>query len=89
MAVDITITLSDAEYFAMQLVAYDPQEWVENVAQVRARAAIEEIANEIVQEKLAAGEAIQGTKEDLVLNSGRRTSKEITDENDALDGPPQ
>jgi hypothetical protein len=89
MAVDITITLSDAEYYAMQLIAYDPQEWVENVAQVRARAAIEEIANEIVQEKLAAGEAIQGTKEDLVLNSGRKTAKQLTDEADALGGPPQ
>ena len=89
MAVDITITLSDAEYYAMQLVAYDPQEWVENVAQVRARAAIEEISNEIVQEKLAAGQPITGNKEQLVLNSGRRTAKEITDENDALDGPPQ
>lgn len=83
MAVDVTITLSDVEYKAMQLIAYDPQEWIENVAQVRARAAIEEIANEIVQEKLATGEPIQGTKEQLVLNSDRKTAKELTDAEDA------
>jgi len=83
MAVDITITLTDAEYRGLEMVAYSPQEWVHNVASVRAQKAIAEIANEIVQETLAAGGSVSGTPEQIVLNSDRQTAKEITDALDA------
>lgn len=40
---DITISLTDAETKALAYVAYDPQEWVDNVVHERARLAMEEI----------------------------------------------
>mgnify|MGYP003559415011 CR=1 FL=1 len=38
----ITITLSDAEYAALSLVAVDPHEWISNFAKARADSAISE-----------------------------------------------
>ena len=43
MAQNITITLTDTEYKAMEVIAYSPQEWVENVTKVRAQKAINSI----------------------------------------------
>lgn len=79
----ITVELTDAEYYAMQLVAYTPEEWTDNAVKNRARMAIDEIVNEIVQEKIARGETISGTKEEILLSSGLKTAKEITDEMEA------
>lgn len=79
MSKEITINLSDEEYKAMTIIAYDPIEWVQNVTQVRARAAIEEITNNIIQEKLENGEPIQGTKNEIFMNAEIPTAKEETD----------
>jgi hypothetical protein len=79
----ITVELTEAEYYAMQLIAYSPEEWTDNAVKNRARIAIDEIVNEIVQEKIHKGETISGTKEEILLSSGLKTSKELTDEMDA------
>ena len=79
----ITVELTDAEYYAMQLIAYTPEEWTDNAVKNRARIAIDEIVNDIVQEKIARGETISGTKEEILLSSGLKTAKEITDEMEA------
>lgn len=63
----ITITLSDAEFKALGVVAVSQQEWVDNAVHERCRIAIDEIVNAEVQRKLAAGEPITGSKEDIVL----------------------
>lgn len=63
----ITITLSDAEYKALGVVAVSQQEWIGNAVHERCRIAIDEIVNAEVQRKLAAGEPITGSKEDIVL----------------------
>ena len=83
MSVEIKITLSDIEYKALSMVAYDPQEWCENFAKNRCRKAIDAIAEEIVQEKLEAGETIQGTKYDLVEQTDKPTAKEASDAEEA------
>lgn len=79
----ITVELTDAEYYAMQIAAYTPEDWLENAVKNRARIAIDDIVNEIVQEKLAQGNAISGTKEEILMASGLKTAKETTDEMDA------
>ncbi len=76
------IELDDTEYYAMQIIAYSPEEWLENVVKNRARIAIDEIVAGIIQQKLDNGESISGTKEQILLESGLRTAKEITDEMD-------
>lgn len=62
-----TITLSAAEDKALKFVALSAQDWIDNAIHERCRLAIEEIVNAEVQRKLAAGESITGSKEDIVM----------------------
>ena len=64
-----TITLSDAEDKALHVVAMSAQDWIDNAVHERCRIAIDEIVNAEVQRKLAAGEAITGTKDDIVMGA--------------------
>lgn len=66
MAKTYTITLSDAEDKALGYVAFSQQDWIDNAVHERCRIAIDEIVNAEVQRKLAAGETISGSKEDIV-----------------------
>jgi hypothetical protein len=66
MAKTYTITISDAEDKALHVVALSAQDWIDNAVHERCRIAIEEIVAAEVQRKLAAGEAISGSKEDIV-----------------------
>lgn len=61
-----TITLSDAENKALGVVALSQEDWINNAVHERCRIAIDEIVNAEVQRKLAAGESITGSKEDIV-----------------------
>jgi hypothetical protein len=61
-----TITLTDAEDKALGYVAVSQQEWIDNAVHNRCRIAIDEIVNVEVEKKLAAGETISGSKEDIV-----------------------
>lgn len=71
-----TITLSDAEDKALSVVAMSQQDWIDNAVHERCRIAIEEIVQQEVQRKLAAGEPITGTKEDIVLAAAVQTAAE-------------
>lgn len=62
-----TITLSAAEDKALKSVALSAQDWIDNAVHERCRIAIDEIVNAEVQRKLAAGESITGSKEDIVI----------------------
>ena len=62
-----TITLSDAEDKALGVVAYSQDDWIQNAVKERCRIAIEEIVAAEVQRKLAAGESITGSKDDIVM----------------------
>jgi hypothetical protein len=62
-----TITLSDAEDKALGVVAFSQNDWIQNAVHERCRVAIEEIVAAEVQRKLAAGETISGSKEDIVM----------------------
>ncbi len=65
---DYTITLTEAEDLALQYVAADPQEWIDNAAHNRARIAIDEICDLYVKNKLENNEPITATnKPDMVL----------------------
>jgi hypothetical protein len=62
-----TITLSNAEDKALKTVALSAQDWIDNAVHERCRIAIDEIVNAEVQRKLAAGESITGSKDDIVM----------------------
>lgn len=65
---DYTITLTEAENLALQYVAADPQEWIDNAATNRARIAIDEICDLYVKNKLENNQPITATnKPDMVL----------------------
>lgn len=68
---DITITLTDAEYKALAYVAVDPQGWVQNAASARAIAGMEEIFQAEVAAALAnpKTKSIPADRETVVLAS--------------------
>lgn len=72
----ISITLNDAQYKALAYVAFDPVDWATNAVTERCRLAIEEIVNAEVQRKLAAGETISGSKEDIVMAAPIKSAAE-------------
>jgi hypothetical protein len=80
---DYTITLTDTEKAAMEYVAYDPQDWVENAFKERARLAIEEIVKLAVDKFLEAGQPIPGSRDEIVAaaysNGWIQTAKYKTD----------
>lgn len=67
MTKQYTITLSDAEDKALSTVALDQNDWIQNAVHERCRIAIEDIVQQEVQRKLAVGETITGSKEDIVM----------------------
>ena len=71
-----TITLSDAEDKALSVVAYSQNEWIQNAVKERCRLAIEEIVAAEVQRKLAAGESITGSKDDIVMAANVESAAE-------------
>lgn len=79
--VQYIITLSDAENKALGTVAVSQQEWIDNAVHERCRIAMEEIISSEVQRKLAAGEPIIGSKDDIVMaaniESAYEKNKEI------------
>ena len=65
---DYTVTLTEAETKAMEYIAADVQDWIDNAAHNRARIAIDEICDLYVKHKLDKNEAIAATnKPDMVL----------------------
>ena len=79
---EYTITLTEAQQKALEYVAYDPQEWIENAIHNRCRIAIDEIVAEEVERITSQGGEISGTKEDIVLASPIKTAKERQEELD-------
>jgi hypothetical protein len=78
-----TVTLTETEKLAMEYIAYDAQEWIENAIKERARIAIEEIVTLAVQKFLAANQTIPGSREEIVAaaysNGWIQTAKYRTD----------
>jgi len=80
---DYIVTLTEAEDLALQYVAADPQDWIDNAATNRARIAIDEICNLYVKTKLESNQPITATnKSDMVLAAYEegliQTAKELT-----------
>jgi hypothetical protein len=80
MAKTYTITLTDAEDKALGYIAVSQQEWIDNAVHNRCRIAIDEIVNAEVEKKLAAGETISGSKEDIVNAADIKSAAERNSE---------
>jgi len=78
-----TVTLTETEKLAMEYIAYDPQDWVENAFKERARLATEEIVKIAVEKFLEANQTIPGSREEIVAaayaNNWIQTVKYRTD----------
>lgn len=61
-----TIELSDIEQKAMEYISTDVNFWIQNAVHERARIAVEEMVGHYIEDKMGRGEAINGTKEDIV-----------------------
>jgi hypothetical protein len=71
-----TITLTPAEDKALHVVAMSAQDWIDNAVHERCRIAMEEIVAAEVQRKLAAGESITGSKDDIVMAANVESAAE-------------
>jgi hypothetical protein len=78
-----TVTLSDAEDKALGVAAFSQDQWIQNAVHERCRVAMEEIVSAEVQRKLAAGEAITGSKEDIVMAAPIQSAAERQAESEA------
>jgi hypothetical protein len=78
-----TIELTNAEKMAMEYIAYNPQEWVENAMKERARLAIDDIVKLAVEKYLELNITIPGSKDEIVVDAYERgwvqTAKYKTD----------
>ena len=80
MSVDITITLTDLEHHALAVIAYDPEDYLTNFAQVRARSAIDDTVQQLIQDAMNAGEPLPtGTKDEIFVAANLPTAREVTD----------
>lgn len=64
---DYTITLTEAEQKAMEYVAADVFEWINNAAKNRARIAIDEICQFYTNYKLENNQPITATSKDEIV----------------------
>jgi hypothetical protein len=78
-----TVTLTDAELKALAHVAYEPQDWIDNVVHERCRIAMEEIFAAEVARMVAdpTTTSIPADREEVVLAADIKTAKEIHEEN--------
>ena len=85
-----TLTLTDAELKALAHIAYDPQDWIENVVHERCRIAMEEIFTAEVARMVAepTTTSIPADREQVVLDADIKSAKQRHDEQQLLnDGP--
>ena len=71
-----TITLTPAEDKALGVAALSQNDWIQNAVHERCRIAIEEIVAAEVQRKLAVGESITGSKDDIVIAANVESAAE-------------
>jgi hypothetical protein len=64
--INYTVEYTETENKAMQFIAADVDEWIQNAAHDRARRAIDEIVTLAVQKYLEAGQSIPGSKDEIV-----------------------
>lgn len=83
MSKTITVTLSDAEFKALETVAISAQYWIDNAVHNRCNIAIEEIVAAEVERITSVGGTISGTKEDIVLAAQVKSLAERQAEYDA------
>jgi hypothetical protein len=78
------INLTDAENKALGVVAYDPQEWIENIVKERCRIAMEEIFQSEIGKMLEDPNttSIPADREQVVLNAEVKSAKELADSNE-------
>lgn len=75
---DITITLTDAQYKALAYVAVDPQEWIQNAANARSASAMEELFQDELKRMLQdpTVKNIPADRETVVLASNLPSAAE-------------
>ncbi len=71
-----TVSVTDAQKKALEYNMISIQDWIENFVNARAETAIDEIVSVEIQRKLAAGETISGTKEEIVMAADIQSAEE-------------
>lgn len=84
---DITITITDTEYKALEYVAVSPQDWADNAVKARAISAINDIVQLYTTRALDEGVSIPATRELIVQDAyDREWIQTANSMNEALAG---
>jgi hypothetical protein len=79
-----TITLTDAQAKALSVTALNPQDFLQNFANVQANNAMEEIVADYIRHALDTGGSVTGTREEIVLSAAVETAVERQARFDAM-----
>jgi hypothetical protein len=71
-----TITVTEAQAKALDTIAISVEDWIQNFVNVRATQEIDAIVKNEIEKKLANGESISGTKDEIVLSADIETAAE-------------
>lgn len=72
MTQDITVTLTDTEYKALQYIATNVQDWADNALKNRARIATDKIVSIYTERALDEGVSIPATRDLIVADAFTR-----------------
>lgn len=73
---EYVINLSEIEKKSLEYVAVDAGEWIQNAVHERCRLAMEELVADTIRDKLAKGEVLSGTKEEIAMASTLPNAKQ-------------
>lgn len=76
-----TIELTDVEQKSMEYVSTDVDFWIQNAVHERARLAGDELVADDVKAKLANGEPIPPTRDEIIMGSTLPNAQERSDAN--------
>lgn len=62
----VTVTLSDVEFQALESIALSAQDWIENVSKDRCRSAMDNIISETIKRCLDEGVQIPASRDEIV-----------------------
>lgn len=75
--IEYKIQLTEVQHRALEHIAADPLEWIQQTAMTRANSAIEQMVKEETEMAFKEGRILQfSSVEDLVLNSKLKTGKQ-------------
>lgn len=80
MNTEYIVSLTPAEVKALEFVSLTANDWIQNAVHERCRLAMEEMVSQEIALKMASGQPISGTRDEIVLASELPSAKQRHEE---------